>query len=368
MPTSIYVHVPFCVSRCGYCNFYSGEPLSSMDGYPALILAEAKLRRPAVPDPGAATLYIGGGTPSLLGVGRLAELVVGLSRVFPLKPGAEITVEVNPSSSLDFNALADGGVNRVSVGVQAVSDDHLARLGRPHSAAEALQTLQSAAKAGLSVSADLIFGYAGLTVADLLAAADGVIDAGASHLSAYSLEIGPGCRVERAEEAEEEAQEEALSAHLEKRGFTRYEVSNYALPGKESRHNTGYWEGWGYMGLGPGAHGFLPHAGENGERYANLPNLAEWKRVLEAGSLPPHQSEWPTDSEAALEKLFLALRRTAPFNAGAISSSPEFLTEIERLATAGDLTSPAPLHFAVTQKGLRRADGLAMHLHSVLFP
>lgn len=368
MATSIYVHVPFCISRCSYCNFYSGEQLSRMEGYPERILAEAGLRRPQFSDPFAATLYIGGGTPSLLGVERIARLIAGIKEIFPLVRDAEVTVEVNPSSALDFASLARAGANRVSIGVQALNDRNLTLLGRVHTGKEALNAVKEAVAAGLNVSADLIYGYEGLTVADIAASADALIDAGVVHLSAYSLEVGEKCAVRKANEEEEQAQADALLERLESRGFLHYEVSNYALPGRESRHNTGYWEGWGYMGLGPGAHGYLPHLGINGERYSNNPDLTSWRKAIDTGALPPCETERPSDSEAALERLFLAFRRSAPFDIRSLGEISGLEAALSRLIESGDLVNAGEFSYRVTSQGLRRADGLACHIHSLIFP
>lgn len=367
MPTSIYAHVPFCLARCAYCNFYSGEAHEGMEDYPANLALEARLRRAFFPAKQAETLYMGGGTPSLLGPKRLGEAICAIASVFPLAPGAEVTVEVNPAASPDIASYPAAGVNRVSVGVQSLNDGLLATLGRPHDAAQALETVKSAVRAGLSVSADLIYGYAGLTAKGLMRDAEALAEAGARHLSAYSLEAGGGCKVEPAAPEDDEAQAEALVERLGELGFVQYEVSNFALPGFESRHNTGYWEGWNYMGLGPGAHGYLAHLEPHGTRYSNAPNLAAWKSSLLAGEIPPGESAPLTASEALLEHLFLTLRRRSPFDPADFNAHPQLEGGFARLQESGDLAPTGDSRLIPTDKGLLRADGLATHLHALVF-
>jgi len=368
----IYVHVPFCLTRCGYCNFYSGEPLEARPKFPALVLEEARHRRSCFGEGLATSIYIGGGTPSLLGEKPLEGLVGGLLAIFEVAPDAEITVEVNPSSSLDFRNLANSGINRVSVGVQAMQERNLKILGRPHGAGKALSTVINAVESGMNVSADLIYGYRGLTTADLLESARIMVESGVKHLSAYSLETGgggrPKGRLKAAGEKRVEEQGAALLGFLAKAGLRCYEVSNFAIPGFESGHNLGYWRGEAYLGLGPGAHGFFPLAGENGMRYANAPDLAGYASAIDSGEVPPGAEEYPTHAERVLEKLFLALRQTARFDPKSITTNPVFNPLLEMMADSGDLVRQDRGLYVPTPRGLFRADGLALWLHSKLFP
>lgn len=368
MSPSLYVHVPFCLARCAYCAFYSGEPLSETAAYPALVLAEAAARADADPQPAAETLYFGGGTPSLLGEEGLARLVEGFSTVYGLAPGAEVTAEVNAGASLSYSRLAAAGVTRVSLGVQSLCDAHLARLGRGHGAAQALDAVRDAVAAGLNVSADLLYGYEGLTAQRLVEDAGRLLDLGVRHLSAYSLETGSGHSPPAPAAAEEETRQwEALARFAASRGLAAYEVSNFAVPGSESRHNTVYWEGGGYLGFGPGAHGFDPARGPFGSRRWNDPGLAQWAACLQEGRTPPGGSEELTRDEALLESLFLALRRNAPFSPWALArryelSAPLLSSLLGELAASGDLEASSGGCYRPTPGGMRRADGLALWL------
>lgn len=391
MITSLYIHVPFCLSRCGYCNFYSGEPLEELAGYPALVAAEAKLRATQLSTGPLKTLYFGGGTPSLLGAEGLGKILEAVQAIVLLEENAEVTVEVNPAARLPFTELAKLGITRVSIGVQALDDKNLAHLGRTHSAAEALATVKAAAAAGLSVSSDLIYGYRGLTCDALVQAASALIACGVNHLSAYSLEstdvgsdsaaatddtanatcavahtTGATGTIVHADAEQERAHLLALTETLAALGVIRYEVSNFARPGFESRHNTNYWEGGGYLGLGPGAHGYLPEVGAFGERYENRPDLAAYRASVQKGALPPMTHELLTQQESLLERLLLNLRRASTFSTSDIlPGSPQGLGALRKLlqelCRSGDLVALGS-DYAPTPTGLERADGLALWL------
>ena len=166
MLRALYIHIPFCAGRCGYCNFYSGEPLEFMEDYPMWVLREAEIRAEAWPGP-LSSVYLGGGTPALLGVQRVGRILGGIGRHWDLEANAEITVEVNPSSGADLKDLRRTGVNRLSVGVQALDDRLLEWLGRRHDARTALETLSRATAAGFEkVSADILYGVPGLRWTD----------------------------------------------------------------------------------------------------------------------------------------------------------------------------------------------------------
>ena len=273
-PTALYVHVPFCASKCAYCDFFS---LPSCEAGAALVEAvvDATLERAARLSErfgveGYESVYVGGGTPSSLPPPLLERLLAGLGRLAP--DAAELTVEANPESltreRLDIMVAA--GVTRLSVGVQSLDDGELALMGRPHDAARAEEAIGLAAGSGLALSADLISalprpkaGRAGRPAgASLADAARRLVGLGAGHLSIYDLVVEEGTRFaaalregELVEPDEDEAWEMRMGAEraLEELGFRRYEVSNYSRPGAESRHNLAYWRMDSYLGAGPGA-------------------------------------------------------------------------------------------------------------------
>lgn len=354
---SLYVHVPFCKSRCAYCNFYSGEDPALTARYLKAVPLEAALEKASLPNRFSASLYFGGGTPSLLGAEALVKLKESILEHFPPLDGMEVTAEANPNSPLDLALLKKSGFTRLSVGVQALSEKCLNTLGRSHTPGEALDFLKAGVESGLEVSADLMYGYRGLAADELCGFARKLAEAGVAHLSAYSLEMGG--KVKAACAKAEEAQANALDAALLSLGFLQYEVSNWALPGHESRHNRSYWEGKAWLGLGPGAHSYFPESGLHGERRWNLPSLPAYLESLESGNPPPRQSEFPDREEALLERLFLAFRNTRPFPAARLSASPALLPLLSALCREGDLEKLEGGFFRMTRQGLLRADGLA---------
>lgn len=270
LPRHLYVHVPLCRSKCAYCSFYSAADsgaISHAELVSGTLEALAGWLVPEVQRVPLQTLYVGGGTPTVLGQ-ELVALVRGLTELIPLAPGAEVTIEANPESlspSL-LRGLVDAGVTRVSIGVQSLDDDALRLLGRCHDSGEALAAIRTAVAAELDVSVDLIAGVPGVSADAWAGALHAAVDSGASHLSIYPLTIEAGTPMAEAvaegrmpapdEDATVDAME-AAARILGERGLVRYEVANYARPGKESRHNTAYWTGWPYLGIGGGAQGML---------------------------------------------------------------------------------------------------------------
>ncbi len=382
MGLSIYVHVPFCTSRCGYCAFYSGEPLAALAEYPRLVAAEARLRggRQEAAGP-ARTVYFGGGTPALLGAAGVGHVLEALAATWGIAADAEITVEANPGSAAEFSALRAAGVNRLSLGVQVLDDRLLRGLGRRHSAADARRALRAAAAAGFqSLAVDLLAGLPDTTPERLAGGVVAAVDHGAAHLSLYGLEIHPGTPLAAAASAgryrlpepdAEEAQWGALVAAAADRGLELYEVSNCARAGFRSRHNRGYWRRQPCLGLGPGAHGFAPARGPWGTRRWNRADLAAYAAALGAGRRPPGGSERLTREQALLEALFLGLRCTDPIDPEALAARyhlpPEPLrSHLQELRTAGLLVPAAGGALRPAPAALRRADGLAVWLHERL--
>lgn len=263
MTRGVYVHIPFCVVRCSYCDFnaYSGMDHLAESYVNALI---EEIRAAADRGP-ISTIFFGGGTPTQISPGELQRILQEISEGFDIASGAEVTIEANPESVNQdvFERLRSAGFNRVSIGVQSLSSRILASLDRVHSADRALRSIEGAFAAGFdNVNADLIFGTPGETTRDWENTLQGVIDSGVTHVSAYALTVEEGTplatRVERGEPAPDE-DDQADKYHLAARlladaGFERYEISNWARLGLHCRHNVGYWEGFDYFGFGAGAH------------------------------------------------------------------------------------------------------------------
>ena len=281
MPIGLYIHVPFCVSKCPYCDFYSLPGLTEerADAYTAAVLRSldewaGRLGGKAAAD----TLYFGGGTPSLLGGERLAQIIEAARRRFGLNR-AEITLEANPADGLDetFHAFAAAGGNRVSLGMQSASADELRSLGRRHHPADVEKAVSAARQAGIgNLSLDLMLGLERQSVASVVASVQEAARLGAEHISAYLLKIEEGTpyaakRDSLALPDDDQTAELYLAAceALELAGYRQYEISNFARPGRESRHNLKYWNLDPYLGIGPSAHSFL-----NGQRFAYARDLA----------------------------------------------------------------------------------------------
>ena len=272
MAYGLYIHIPYCQSRCRYCDFYSTPGRAAVpDAYIDAVLRDLALYAPdgKAPD----TVYFGGGTPSLLQPAQVKRL---LNAARPA-PDAEITLEANPES-VDAQKLAgwrDAGVNRLSFGVQTASDESLARLGRPHRARDAEAALALARKTGFgNISADVMLALPGYTTDEFDATLALLRQGGVCHVSAYMLKIEPGTpfgkRPPPGVPGEDTAADHYLYAaqRLEDAGYAQYEISNFARPGRQSRHNLLYWNLDDWLGLGPGAHSSLA-----GRRFAFGQNL-----------------------------------------------------------------------------------------------
>lgn len=264
-PLGLYLHIPFCLDRCTYCSFATTRDRSLQPETTVRLLHQVRAWGAALERPAVDTLYLGGGTPSLLSTAELTDLTAALREAFDLSPLTEATFEANPGT-VDLAWLRqarDLGWDRVSLGVQALDDVLLARLGRIHGAAQALEALELAERAGFRRrSADLMVGIPGQSLSKVVEDARTLAATGLDHLSIYLLDLDKACPL-RAEidagrltlPSEDGVADvfEALQAELPLLGLAPYEISNYALPGGESIHNTRYWERRPYLGLGPSA-------------------------------------------------------------------------------------------------------------------
>lgn len=260
--------MPFCLSKCPYCDFYSlpGQSDDCKDAYTVAVVRSLELWSERLGNTSADTLYFGGGTPSLLGGKRIARIMNEAARLFGLD-GAEITIEANPGDPLDdvFHAFAAAGGNRVSIGMQSADAGELALLGRRHSPCDVACAVGSAKKAGIdNVSLDIMLGIEKQTAATIGNSIKEAHRLGARHLSAYLLKIEKGTPFYK-RQSEMDLPDEDASADMyleacemiESLGYRQYEISNFSVPGYESRHNLKYWNSDLYLGIGPSAHSFL---------------------------------------------------------------------------------------------------------------
>jgi putative oxygen-independent coproporphyrinogen III oxidase len=342
-PFGIYIHVPFCATRCGYCDFNTYTPAelggANPDGWLAAVRLELGLAVAALgSSPPVQTVFVGGGTPSLLGADRLTSVLDAVHEHFELAPGAEVTTEANPESTSPqlFTALRAAGFTRVSLGMQSAAPHVLATLDRVHSPGRAPAAALEARDAGFEhVNIDLIYGTPGESDDDLKRSVDVAIEGGVDHISAYALTIEAGTamgrRVRRGEVAPTDddvlaSRYELVDERLRAAGFDWYEVSNWSKPDGECRHNMGYWDGGEWWGAGPGAHGYV-----GSTRWWNVKNPNAYAKIVAGGRLPVADFEELGADAAHTEDVMLRLRLRQGLPFAALSAQ-----ELERAFTAID--------------------------------
>jgi len=311
-PIGLYVHVPFCVSKCAYCDFASQAGRGAeIPRYVDAVVAEIARRGAETGHPPADTIFLGGGTPSLLDDFQIARLFAALRAAFPVDPQAEITCEGNPGTltSPTARALRQAGVNRLSLGVQARQPHLLQLLGRIHDWPQVVAAVEIARRAGFDdINLDLMFGLPTQTVADVRETLEAALALAPTHLSCYGLIVEDGTPLAEAiaqgtlalpDEDVERAMYELVRQTLVTHGFEHYEISNFARPGHVCRHNIGCWTRVPYLGFGAAAHSFF------GDR--RTMNPAELDAYL-AGAAP--QIEFISREQARFESLMLGLRMT----------------------------------------------------------
>ena len=319
----VYVHVPFCRVRCGYCDFntYTASELrgTRQDAYAATAIAETDLARSVLAEAGAlrpaSTVFFGGGTPTLLPVADLARMLDAVRDRLGLRAGAEVTVEANPDTVTPESAagLAAAGVTRLSIGMQSAVPAVLATLDRTHDPARVATAVAAARAAGLDVSLDLIYGTPGESLEDWARSRDAALALEPDHISAYALIVEPGTRLERRIRRGELApvdddvhadMYESADAAFAAAGYDWYEVSNWSRgPGHRSRHNLAYWRGTDWWGIGPGAHSHVA-----GLRWWNVKHPAAYAQRLAAGESPAAGRERLDAATRRLEEVLLRSR------------------------------------------------------------
>lgn len=311
----LYVHVPFCVKKCAYCDFFSQTDYSVADAYIMALLNEASILSERYRERVVDTVYIGGGTPSSLSAEQLAALLGGLRARFHILEDAEVTLEANPAT-LDekkLRVLVENRVNRLSLGLQSASNSELCTLSRIHSYEDFEKTYALAREYIDNISIDLMFGLPNQTEDSFRATLDRAVSLNPNHISMYALKIEEGTPFDRMQDklllpSEDEVADMYLYAceFLEKSGFHQYEISNFARQGCVSRHNLRYWKREEYIGLGPAAHSFAEE-----RRYANQKDLAAYIQALSRWELPLYSEDATVSPREALEEdIMLRLRTT----------------------------------------------------------
>ncbi|MFW6011755.1 MAG: radical SAM family heme chaperone HemW [Desulfosalsimonas sp.] len=322
MTWGLYVHVPFCVRKCPYCDFYSIEDISRKDAYKYALIREIRMRAYSAPHASFDTVYLGGGTPTTLEPLDVEHILDALRLNFSILPNPEITIEANPGTVTknSLKAFKSAGVNRINIGAQSFNDENLTFLGRIHSSSQAAESLHAGQKAGFeNIGLDLIYSIPdqnkGSWQKDLTAATA----FSPSHISCYMLTLEPGTKMYADMEAGRFSipSEDRVSAmfiqaskFLASRGYEHYEISNFSSSGQtRSQHNQKYWQNIPYMGFGPSAHSYIEP-----ERFWNTKTLESYISLLVSGIIPTRETEHLSPSQLMLEAVYLGLRRSEGIN------------------------------------------------------
>ncbi len=288
-PLGLYIHIPFCRHKCIYCDFLSfdNETATRQIQYINALMSEIRMYKSFADRYIVKTIYIGGGTPSILDEAMIGKIMDTINHIFKVDRFPEITIEVNPGTIkyTDLLSYREYGINRLSIGLQSADDDLLKRLGRIHDYEQFLQGFESARRAGFdNISVDVMSSLPGQDVHTLVDTLTKVCELGPEHISVYSLQVEEGTPLYDREDLRNMIPDESIDRDmyqmtkkvLKTFGYNRYEISNYSKPGYESRHNTVYWTGGQYIGLGLGASSFF-----KGERFSNTSNLDEYIEICE---------------------------------------------------------------------------------------
>ena len=346
----VYVHIPFCKKRCLYCDFFSTTLLSRRKEYMDALLKEIETRRNEASEP-IRTIYIGGGTPSTLEPTDIQAIL----RTIGIGQAQEVSMEMNPGDMNEqyLHRIKQAGVNRLSIGIQSFQDSLLQVLGRRHTAKQAIDAVHLAQQAGFdNISIDLMYALPGQTLELWQSDIEIALQLGIQHISTYGLMYEEGTaltkmvetgEIEAIDEDTENAMYDYLCQRLKEAGFEHYEVSNFALPGYESKHNSSYWDGTQYIGVGAGAHSYIGHV-----RSWNPSDLETYIIGINEGTLV-RESETLTDNDLYNERIMLGLRTCRGITESIPSHSR---SNIDRLIAEKLLKRTDDGRIVATQKGL----------------
>lgn len=310
----LYIHIPYCRQKCHYCNFYSLASRKYRELLPEALMQELALQKDYLAGEKLQTIYIGGGTPTVYPPQVIAEIIEFAKKQFEIDALAEITIEANPDDlSADYlQQLRQTPVNRLSIGIQSFHDDDLHYLHRNHSAANAHQAIHNSVAAGFdNLSIDLIYGIPGLTDKKWMTNIKTILDYNIPHVSAYALTVEPGTALDKlinkqklppVEEQQAADQFVILMEMMVAAGYEHYEISNFSKPGQYARHNTSYWQGVPYLGIGPSAHAF-----DGRSRQWNVSNLEAWLAGIR-NKKPAFEREMLSPTQQLNEYVMTSLR------------------------------------------------------------
>lgn len=371
----IYLHIPFCRQACHYCDFHFSTSLKQKDELVQALLKEIELQQNFFSEPASSieTIYFGGGTPSLLEGNEIKSLLDKIKKHFPVTPGAEITLEANPDdlSAERLSMMKAAGINRLSIGIQGFDDADLKWMNRTHTAAEAIQSVRRAQAEGFdNITIDLIYGTPLLTDEQWKKNLDQAFTLNVQHLSCYALTVEPKTALahfieEKKQEGIDENKQarhfEILMEEAQQNGFEQYEISNFARDRHYSKHNSAYWRGEKYLGLGPSAHSF-----DGSTRQWNIRNNNEYIRAINTGKLPS-EKEVLTPENKFNEYIMTSLRTMWGCNLEQMRKAfgPEraenFFRQTQPYISEG-LMIRQKQNFILTSKGKLFADKIAAEL------
>ncbi len=365
MTRHVYVHVPFCARRCSYCDFaITVRRHVPVEEYLATLESELCVRFGNARASEVDTIYLGGGTPSLLGGAGVARVIEAVKRRFPAVPSAEITIEANPDDVTPdaVTAWRAAGVNRLSLGAQSFDNDVLTWMHRTHDTTVTARAVAIARDGGITnLSLDLIFALPASLARNFENDVEQLLALSPDHISLYGLTVEPGTALGKwvaagvtVEQPEEGYESDFLAAHrlLVEAGFEHYEVSNYARPGKRARHNSAYWSGASYVGLGPSAHGF-----DGDSRRWNARTYSSWQEIASSRVDPIEGSELLTGENRLAESVYLGLRSDV-----GLAVLPTDQVLLTKWAGAGWVETGADGRVRCTVEGWLRLDALAAAL------
>ncbi|MCR4773655.1 MAG: radical SAM family heme chaperone HemW [Prevotella sp.] len=375
--TGLYIHIPFCSSRCVYCGFYSTTlGAEYRDAYVGALCREMRLRASSLGGkPSLSTIYLGGGTPSQLSEENIAQLFSCINETFDVESVSEITMECNPDDvTPDFAAHIARYVNRVSMGAQTFSDERLRFLRRRHTSDEVAAAVSNLLGAGIgNISIDLMFGFPGETLKEWESDIDKALQLGVEHISAYSLMYEEGTplyamleqgRIHEISDDESLKMYDLLIDKLTAAGYEHYEISNFSRPDRRSRHNSSYWHGVPYIGIGAAAHSYLL---ENGERRRswNVSSVKEYMAAISENHLPS-ESELIDDDTHYNDVIVTALRTREGISIDELSASQrDYLLSNARRFIDGGLLTLSQNHLSFTRQGLYISDSVMAELMMV---
>jgi len=364
----IYIHIPFCRQACHYCNFHFVTSLRYKNELIAALLKEIELRREYFTDEAVETIYFGGGTPSLLEAEETKLLLEKVRSSFAVSPGTEITLEANPDDINEEKLIhwKETGINRLSIGVQSFFEEDLVWMNRAHDASQSVDSLHSAVKQFDNITIDLIYGTPLLTNEKWKQNVDMAIQLNIPHLSCYALTVEPKTPLQKmiglgkTPDINPDKQSEQfvlLMQWMEEAGYEHYEISNFARPGFRSRHNSSYWQGKKYLGIGPSAHSF-----DGNNRQWNISNNSQYIESIEKGNVPFEKEEL-TPTQKLNEYIMTSLRTNEGLHLNRVDESVRL-----QLETTGKKYMDAGLMkkendaLILTQQGKLLADGIAAAL------